>query len=300
MVERRLGRGLDFFLSRTEKAEKKDAPAAEVAELDVSALEANPFQPRTEFDEVALGELAESIRANGVIQPIVVRRAGQTFQIVAGERRWRAAKLAGLARVPVVVRDVPDATAAVLALVENVQRSDLNPIEKARAFRRLAELTGDRLDDIGKQLGLDRSTVSNFVRLLDLSAGVQALVSRGTLSMGHARALLGLSELEQQTLAEVAVRDRLSVREIEARAQGLKTGGVAKDDAVRSAGGKKGRPAWLHEIEDTLQEVLGTSVQVRYGRKRSTITIDCRGRAEFERVYELLKTVEGELGGNNR
>lgn len=292
MVERRLGRGLDFFLSRGDKPEKKDQ-GSEVQDLELGALKPNPFQPRTDFDDAALAGLADSIRANGVIQPIVVRRTEAGFEIVAGERRWRAAKLAGLERIPVVVREVADDAAAVLALVENVQRADLNPIEKAGAFRRLSELTGAKQDEIAKRLGLDRSTVANFVRLLDLCEPVQALVSRGTLSMGHARALLGLDAGLQQSLAEVAVRDRLSVREIEARVQGLKSGGTTST-AKAGTPGKKARPVWLNEIEDTLAEVMGTSVAVRYGRKRSTITIECRGRPEFERIYELLKGLEAE------
>ena len=291
MVERRLGRGLDFFLSRGDKPEKKDQ-GSEVQDLELGALKPNPFQPRTDFDDAALAGLADSIRANGVIQPIVVRRTEAGFEIVAGERRWRAAKLAGLERIPVVVREVTDDAAAVLALVENVQRADLNPIEKAGAFRRLSELTGAKQDEIAKRLGLDRSTVANFVRLLDLCEPVQALVSRGTLSMGHARALLGLDAGLQQSLAEVAVRDRLSVREIEARVQGLKSGGTTST-AKAGTTGKKSRPVWLNEIEDTLAETLGAAVRVRYGRKRSLISIECRGREDFERVYEMLKAIDG-------
>lgn len=292
MVDRRLGRGLDFFLSRGDKPEQKAAP--EIHELELASLRPNAFQPRTDFDEAGIASLTASIQANGVIQPIVVRRTEAGYEIVAGERRWRAAKAAGLERIPVVIRDVPDDGAAVLALVENVQRADLNPIEKAAAFHRLTELTGATNDEIAKRLGLDRSTVANFVRLLDLAEPVQALVSRGTLTMGHARALLGLDPDQQQSLAELAVRERLTVRDIEAQAQAFKTGVEVKPVSTgRAAGGdKKGRPVWLNEIEDTLAEVLGTPVQVRYGRKRSTITIDCRGRPEFERVYEMLKTLE--------
>ncbi|MEZ5966558.1 MAG: ParB/RepB/Spo0J family partition protein [Planctomycetota bacterium] len=294
MVERRLGRGLDFFLSRTDKVEKKESDPQEV---ELSALKPSPFQPRTDFDEAALAELAESIRANGVIQPILVRQGESGLEIVAGERRWRAAKLAGLERIPVVVRQVADDAAAVLALVENVQRTDLGPLEKARAFQKLTQLTGAKHDEIAKRLGLDRSTVTNFVRLLDLSEPVQALVSRGTLSMGHARALLGLESTQQQALADRVVRERMSVRDVETKVQELKS--VEPVDPNQSKGGpgaaaKKGRPIWLNEIEDTLAEVLGTSVQVRYGRKRSTITIECRGRPEFERIYELLKGLDSD------
>jgi ParB family chromosome partitioning protein len=289
MVDRKLGRGLDFFLSRADKAEPR-REGNEVVELELGALRPNPFQPRSEFDDAALGELAESIRTNGVIQPIVVRRSASGYEIVAGERRWRAARLAGLPRIPAVVRDVPDEAAAVFALVENVQRADLNPLDKARAFRRLAEATGSRPDEVARKLGLDRSTVANFVRLLDLAEPVQALVSRGTLSMGHARALLGLSPVDQEELANAAVRDRLSVRDIEARAQALKSPASPKKPVATSS--KKARPIWLSEIEETLAEALGVPVQVRYGRKRARIVIECTGRTEFERVYEQLKATE--------
>lgn len=293
MVERRLGRGLDFFLSRNDKG-KESAPVADIQEVDLAALKTNPFQPRTEFNEAELKQLADSIRANGLLQPILVRRVGPQLEIVAGERRWRAAKLAGLERIPAVVRDVPDDAAAVFALVENLQRADLNPMEKARALRRVGEATGANHDELARRLGLDRSTIANFVRLLDLTEPVQDLVSRGTLTMGHARALIGLPAQDQQALAESAVRERLTVRDIEARAQERKSTvpHVAVAGEPVATGAKKSRPIWLNEIEDTLAESLGTSVHVRYGRKRSLITVECHGREDFERVYEMLKGLE--------
>lgn len=288
-MERRLGRGLDFFLSRGDRTERKDG--AEITEIEVGALKPNPFQPRKEFDETSLRELADSIRANGLLQPILVRRTGTGYEIVAGERRWRAARLAGLERVPAVVREVTDDAAAVFALVENVQRSDLNAIEKAMAFKRLAEVTQAKPDQLSERLGLDRSTIVNFIRLLDLEPSVQALVSRGTLSMGHARALLPLSPEAQRALAEQIVRDRLSVREVESRVQALKETAPKAATKKASAGA---RPVWLNEIEETIAEALGTKVHVRYGRKRSLITIECAGREEFERVYEKLKGLDGD------
>lgn len=293
MVERRLGRGLDFFLSRSDKGGKDGGPVGtEVVDVELSALRPSPFQPRQQFHESELKELADSIRSNGLLQPILVRRVGQQLEIVAGERRWRASKLAGLERIPAIVKEISDESAAVFALVENVQRTDLNPLEKAKAFKRLTELTGASQDDLARRMGLDRSTVANFVRLLDLSEPVQSMVSRGTITMGHARALVGLSADQQVLLAEQAIRDRWTVRDIEARAQELKQPGSPKASTSPGGNGKKQRPIWLHEIEDTLADTLGTAVNVKYGRKRATITIECVGRAEFERVYELLKSVE--------
>ncbi len=289
MGERRLGRGLDFFLSRGSAA--KDV-TPEIHEVDVAALVANPFQPRREFSEDNLKELADSIRANGVLQPILVRKTpAGALQIVAGERRWRAAKLLGMERIPAVVREITDEQAAVFALVENVQRADLNPIDKALGFSKLLEMTKASQEELARRIGFDRSTLANFIRLLDLSPPVQAFVSRGTLTMGHARALLGLDADAQLRLAEQAIRDRWSVREIEAKAQHLKGAAAAPTPAAGKK--KKGtRPVWLNEIEDTLADTLGAAVHVRYGRKRATISIECRGREDFERVYEMLKAVE--------
>jgi ParB family chromosome partitioning protein len=265
----------------------------EVHRLDLSQVEPSPHQPRREFAEKELEELARSIRTSGILQPILVRPAAGGYQIVAGERRWRAARLAGLERIPAVVREIDDQRAAVFSLVENVQRTDLNAIEKARAFREILDLSKGNQGELAKQVGLDRSTVTNFLRLLDLPEDVQAMVSRGTLSMGHARALLGLATSEEQaTVAKEVVRKKLSVRQVEALIQSLN---VATDPKAKKAGrigDKPGRPVWVNEIEETLTGILGTPVAVYYGRKRSRITIECTGREQFERVYERLKGLE--------
>lgn len=286
MIEKRLGRGLDFLLS--------EAPAAsrggdEVSQIEIASLVPSPYQPRVEFAEDELESLADSIRVSGILQPILVRRVGSEHQIIAGERRWRAAKLAGLERIPALVRDVTDQLAAVYGLVENLQRADLNAIEKAQAFARIQALTEGTQEEVGRQVGLDRSTVANFQRLLELPEEVQQHVSRGTLSMGHARALLGLASAEEQTrLAEEILRRRLSVRQVEAVVQGLQaSAGGAKAPTKRPGAGKK--EPWLTEIEETLGESLNALVQIRYTARRSSITIECLGREDFERVYELLK-----------
>src|SRR5688572_9059321 len=187
MVEKRLGRGLDFFITSS------GTTGDEVTMLEVAQLVPSPHQPRREFDPGELQELSSSIRASGVLQPILVRKVGGRFEIVAGERRWRAAKMAGLERIPALVRDIADPTAAVVGLVENIQRADLNAMEKARAFDKILKLTKGSQEEIARQVGLDRSSVANFLRLLELPDEVQDLVSRGTLTMGHARALLALA-----------------------------------------------------------------------------------------------------------
>ena len=304
MVERRLGRGLEFFLSDRGTESPTAAPSADhsaedVAQLELSQLVPSPFQPRTDFDPVELGKLAASLRSSGVLQPILVRRAGKQYQIIAGERRWRAAQMAGLERIPALIRQVEDEEAMVLALVENVQRTDLNAIEKAKAFKEIQRATKGSQTDVAKAVGLDRSTVTNMLRLLELPAEVQSHVSRGTITMGHARALLGLAGAEEQkTLAAEIIKKRMSVREVETLVQDLNTateppGPGKKKAAAAASSSSKGRPVWLDEIEETLSEALACSVTVRYGRKRSKITIECTGREEFERVYSLLKSITG-------
>lgn len=312
MVDRKLGRGLDFFLSSGNKtasprpqapAESRNAapeaaaPASEPQAQSPSAnqllmvaveqLAANPHQPRTGIDSSDLTELTQSIRESGVLQPILVRRVGQALQIVAGERRWRAAKQAGLAQVPVIVRETTDQESAVFALVENLQREDLNPLEKAKAFRSLQDQLGAKQEDVAQRVGLDRSTVANFMRLLDLTPAVQEHVSRGTLSMGHARALLGAKDPEVQTrLADEAVKQSLSVRSLEELVRQANLGPVV---IPKKKDPKQIKAAWLKEIEENLTEALSTTVNVRYGRKSSVIQITCAGRDEFERIYGKLK-----------
>jgi len=276
---------LDFFLS----GGRPKGPTEESLLVEASLLSPSPNQPRREIREQELQELAASVRASGILQPILVRRSGEGFQIVAGERRWRAARLAGLEKVPVLVRTISDDESAVFGLVENLQREDLNAIEKALAFSKLIDRFQCSHEDVAKRVGLDRSTVANFVRLLDLPESVREFVSRGTLSMGHARALLSVPEdAERIRLAEAAVRGGHSVRQLEILTKHAALGPTAEITSA-SAKPKKGRPIWLNELEETLVETLGTPVTVRYGRKRSQITIDCAGREEFERIFERLK-----------
>lgn len=306
MVDRKLGRGLDFFLSGGRRGASPasgqergaEPPAAgvppggelETLLVDVASLDPNPNQPRKQLQDADLRELTESIRASGVLQPILARRRGNRLEIVAGERRWRAARLAGLDRVPVLVKAVSDDESAVFALVENLQRADLNAIEKAQAFRQLRSRFQESQEEVARRVGLDRSTVANFMRLLDLTPEVQEHVSRGTLSMGHARALLAIAEPGLQLeLADRAVQQAISVRALEAL---VREHAVGKPKAA-SGGSAPSRPreraAWLKEIEETLTETFSTPVAVRYGRSKSVIHIECAGREEFERIYARLK-----------
>jgi ParB family transcriptional regulator, chromosome partitioning protein len=303
MVDRRLGRGLDFFLSGGRGAaatsqpqvaadQKAAAGGDETLVVEVALLGPSPYQPRKEMAPAELAELAESIKASGILQPILARRVGERFEIVAGERRWRAAQLAGLERVPVLVRSITDDESAVFGLVENIQREDLNAIEKAKGFQVLMQKLKATQEEVAKRVGMDRSTVANFLRLIDLPEPVQAHVSRGTISMGHARTLLGLVERDSMVkFADECIRQGWSVRVLE---QQVKDANQAltqtpSAQAGKTAGSKKARPVWLNELEESLVDALSTKVAVRYGRKKSQIIIECAGREEFERVFQRIK-----------
>ncbi|HEX6812587.1 MAG TPA: ParB/RepB/Spo0J family partition protein [Planctomycetota bacterium] len=307
MVDRRLGRGLDFFLSGMRGGQPappdkagagaKDAnatpapkrPSEDVLLVDVQKLTPGPYQPRKQVAESDLASLADSIRSSGILQPILARRVGDRLEIIAGERRWRAAQLAGLTQVPVLVRQISDQESAVFSLVENLQREDLNAIEKANGFKLLMGKLSATQEEVAKRVGLDRSSVANFLRLLDLPPELQAHVSRGTLSMGHARALLALDGPEAMIrCGDEAIRLGLSVRDLEAKVKDLLTASTGTPNKTVT-GSRKSRPVWLNEIEETLVESLGTPVTIRMGRKRSQIVIECAGRAEFDRVFQRLK-----------
>jgi ParB family chromosome partitioning protein len=281
--ERRLGRGLGALLSEPEVQAKP-------IELELASIRPNPHQPRRSFDSEALGELRDSIRQHGVLQPIVVRPRGDGFEIVAGERRWRASALAGLTRIPAVVRDgLDDREMLELALVENVQRQDLDPIERARAFVRLREVLGMTQEQVADRVGLRRPTVTNLVRLLELPESIQALVSGGQLSMGHARAVLGEPDpATRLELAKAAVAQRWSVREIESR--------VRSSQRERPASSRRGLAppttdavAWVASVEDRLKAALGTRVEVQTGAgDRGRILIDYFGRRDLDRLLAIL------------
>ncbi|MCK5942174.1 MAG: ParB/RepB/Spo0J family partition protein [Planctomycetes bacterium] len=255
-------------------------------------IEPNPYQPRKDLDAEELKTLAGSIAESGILQPILARKVGDRFQIVAGERRWRAAQIAGLEQVPVLCRELSDNDSAVFALVENLQREDLNAIEKAQGIKLLMDQTKATQEQVAKQVGFQRSSVANFLRLLELPEGVQAHVSRGTLTMGHARALLALPDHETMEItAEATIKQGLSVRALESLIKDMQAGMTGKKSkaSAEPAKSKKARPVWLNELEESLVEALSTPVTIKYGRKRSQIVIECAGREEFERVFERIK-----------
>ncbi len=285
MLERRpaLGKGLSALIP--------DAPEpvrTGTIEVDIDLLSPNEHQPRLTMDDARLQELAQSIKANGIIQPILVRRDGAGYRIIAGERRWRAAQRAGLQRVPVVVRDVSqgDKQLLELALIENLQRENLNPVDEALAYQRLAEDFSLTQDQIAAAVGKDRSSVANFMRLLRLPEEVRGDLAAGTLSTGHARALLSLSDAaaQRQTAREVISRG-LSVRETEALVKRLLTPGVpTRSPAPADA------PKDVHTraAEDKLRFALGTKVRIIRRGHAGRIEVDFSSEGELNRIYEYL------------
>ena len=278
-----LGKGLSALIP-----DAPDPPRAAPIETDIDRLTPNEFQPRAYADAARLQELAQSIKSNGVIQPIVVRRLGDRFQIIAGERRWRAAKLAGLLRVPIVVRDVApghERSLLEMALIENIQREDLNPIEAALAYRRLADEFQLKQDDIATAVGKDRASVANYLRLLKLPDEVRNEIVAGRLSMGHARALLSLpGEAEQRRTARDVIARSLSVRETEALVKKIAEGGrVAPQPAPP-------KPADVHtrDAEERLKLLLGTRVRIVRQGPRGRIEIDFSSEDELIRIFEQL------------
>jgi ParB family chromosome partitioning protein len=284
-----LGKGLSALIP------DEPVPRTAPTEVDIDRLAPNDFQPRVAVDDASLEELTRSITAHGVIQPIVVRRTGDRFQIIAGERRWRAAKRAGLLRVPVAVRDVApgrEESLLEMALVENIQRENLNPIDEALAYRRLAHDFQLTQEDIAAAVGKDRASVANHLRLLKLPDEVRAEVSSGRLSMGHARALLALGSGGEVAEAAQVVRiardviaRSLSVRETEALVKRLVEGAAPKAP-------EKPAPADVHTraAEDRLRLLLGTRVRIVRRGPRGRIEIDFGSEDELIRIYELLTT----------
>jgi ParB family transcriptional regulator, chromosome partitioning protein len=282
MVEKRpaLGRGLSALIPDTPAS--LVAPAADRSmEIDIDLLRPNKFQPRAGMDDERIEDLSRSIRSNGIIQPIVARKIDGGYEIIAGERRWRAAQRAGLLKVPVVVRDIPEDRLLAVALIENIQREDLNPIEEAAAYRRLSDEFHLTQEQIADAVGKDRSSIANYVRLLRLPQEVRANVASNALTMGHARALLGLTdENDQLRLARDVVAGNLSVRETEAL--------IRKASAPAGAKPEKTADVHTRAAEDKLRLALGTRTRIVRKGKGGRIEIDFASEDELQRIYELL------------
>ncbi|MBI3994431.1 MAG: ParB/RepB/Spo0J family partition protein [Nitrospirae bacterium] len=282
MQKKALGRGLDALFERSLPEGTADAASSgRFLDLAVENIIPNRYQPRRVFKEPELRELAASLKGSGVLQPVIVRPAeGGRFELIAGERRWRAAKLAGLQKIPAVLHEASDAEAVELALIENVQRQDLNPIETAKAYRRLIEEFHLTQEDVAKRVGKERSSVANTLRLLNLAPELQEAIASDRLSMGHAKVLLSLTGLQPQLrLARQILQKELSVRAAESLVKRWSTTSqkrVPKTDAT------------LAEVEERLMRYLGTRVRIALAKEGGQIAIRYHGPADLNRLLELI------------
>ena len=285
MKKKRLGRGLGSLIGNIEETvSAQQATSADgLSEIDLDRIKRGRYQPRQVFEPEALQELADSISAQGVIQPIVVRPDGDHFELVAGERRWRAAQLAGLQKIPAVIRELDARATAAIALIENIQREDLNPLEEAQAFMRLIEEFDLTHQQVADSVGRSRAAVSNLLRLLDLADPVKEQVNKGLLDMGHARALLALIRHDQVEVAKIVINRGLSVRETE---QLVKKTLAAQDK------GKEKVPAGdpdVQRLETRISEKLGAGVKIKSGKKGTgQLVISFNSSAELDGILEHL------------
>jgi ParB family chromosome partitioning protein len=276
-----LGRGLGALIPQTNPA------GAAPIEIPIARIRGNPYQPRQRVEQVALQSLADSISIHGVLQPIIVTEIFDGYQLIAGERRVRAAQMAGLDHVPAVVRQVAKRDQLAVAIVENVQRADLNPMEEAHAFRQLGEEFGLNQDEIAKRVGRARSTVANTLRLLELAPDVQEALSEGSITEGHARALAGATGAAQHQLLEAVVARGLSVRQTEELVRRL------REERAASSAARKTSDGQLDRLEEDLRTALGTKVQIARSRKGGRIVIEYYSDEELSRLFDRL------TGGNS-
>ncbi|MFO7900200.1 MAG: ParB/RepB/Spo0J family partition protein [Planctomycetota bacterium] len=290
MASNRLGTSLENLLARHQpNRHKDDGPAAspdETLNVPVDEIKPNPSQPRTEFDESEFQELVHSIRRNGIIQAVIVRRVGDGFELIAGERRWRAAKAAGLRTVPAQIRDVDSAAAFELSIIENIQRKDLSPIEKAKAYKRLMETFELTQETAAQRLGISRSALANVVRLLELPGEIQDAVSRGTITMGHARAILSLPSAEERlALWRKVEKGGLSVRQVE---KIVASGGVRRRRRRKKPDSEQKEPH-IRDLEEQLRGALGTKVNIQPSRENAgKVIIEYYSLDDFDRIVEAI------------
>lgn len=285
---RGLGRGLEALIVDTEISaiEPESGPSKDgVSYIDINEIKPNRNQPRKIFDADRLQELADSIQEHGVIQPLIVRSVDNGFELVAGERRWRAARLAGLKTVPCLLRELTEEENALIAIIENMQREDLNPIEEAEGLNRMIDAFGLTQEQVSKSVGKSRPYITNSLRLLKLPLEIKDMLSQGTLTPGHGRALLAMSDAKiQLAVAQKIVSEGLSVRAVEAMVQ--------KKQGTKAPAHKHAeRDANMLQLERELKEILGTKVKINMAGKKGRIEIEYYSREELERLIELLKTL---------
>lgn len=281
MNRKALGRGLGALLSSDRTIDLGSEPT----EVELDSIVPGSMQPRTHFDEASLQSLAESIRSHGIVQPLLVRRRGDGYELIAGERRWRAAKLAGLAKVPVVVKEVPDNSLLEIALIENIQREDLNPIEEALAYKKLIETVGLTQEALASRVGRDRSYITNYLRLLRLPEDLQELVIEGRLSTGHARTLLALTHVDlQRRMARKIIDDGLSVRATE-----LLVHKSSEERPPKKSSASQPDDPNVRAAESKLRRALGTQVKIsQTSEGKGKIEISFFDTRDLDRLYNLI------------
>lgn len=274
-----LGKGLSALIPETEDF---GARAVRFFQCPIEMIEPNPYQPRQTFEGEELEDLAKSVKEQGILTPLLVSKTEKGYRLIAGERRWRAAQKAGLARVPVVVRETTPVQSLELALIENIHRKDLNPIEEAMAYNRLLEDTGATQESLAARIGKDRATITNTLRLLKLPGSIQKDLMDGRISMGHARVLAGLKDaLEQKAMRDEIIRKDLSVRQAEALVKKRSRSGAGK---IR----ERARDPYLQSLADSLKSSLGTKVEIRKRGKQGSILIYFYSEEELDRLLEVL------------
>lgn len=280
-MPRGLGKGLQAFFP-DDLNEKEEV----IEEIKLKDLRPNPYQPRKNFSEEAMDELVESIKQHGILQPIIARKSIKGYEIVVGERRFRAAKKAGLKTVPVIVKDFSDERMMELAVIENLQREDLNPIEEATAYDKLLQHLNITQEELANRLGKSRPHIANHIRLLQLPKDVQLLIADGKLSMGHGRALLGLKKKEKMpALVEKVLREKMNVRELEKLVQQLNEKNVSRETKKK----KTALPPYIKEREESLRHRFGTSVTIKKGKKKGKIEIEFFSDDDLERILTILE-----------
>lgn len=279
--KRGLGKGLSALISDDFIVEENNEKEA-VEYIDTNLISPNKNQPRKNMDKKALTELADSIKVHGLIQPIILRKTGNEYEIIAGERRWRACKMAGLKEIPCIIKDIDEKVSAKYALIENIQREDLNPIEEAIAYKKLMEDFGLTQEEVAKELGKSRSYIANTVRLLNLHEKIIDYISKGDLTAGHGKALLSIKDEDKQLhAAEEIIKNNLNVRQTE--------------DITNNKANKKGKKTkkepYIMEVEENLMKILGTKVNLVQGRKKGKIEIEYYGNEDLERIIDILRGV---------
>jgi len=273
-----LGKGLGALIPEGEESDRNS-----IVEIKITDIEANDKQPRKAFNDATLADLSESIKEHGVVQPIIVRKLGSSYQIVAGERRWRAARLAGKKTIPAIIKECSNLEVMELALIENLQREDLNSIEEAMAYKSLIEEYNMTQEEISKKIGKSRPAIGNSLRLLQLPQEIKNMIAEGKISQGHARALLSISgEKKQLDMAEKIIAQQLNVRQIEKLAKDTKQKKKKEvlPDAYRIE---------INQLEERLRAVLGTKVTIHHRKNRGSIEIEYYSDEEFDRIFELLE-----------